>query len=73
MLYSVAHMRLTFATSTGPQVALEGFQGACRWTTHPLTKMQNPQPGLYREKLSPMPALRAELHPQCQEIPQTSQ
>lgn len=53
MLYSVAHMRLTFATSTGPQVALEGFRGACRWTTHPLTKTQHPQPRLYREKLSP--------------------
>lgn len=73
MLYSVAHMRLTFATSAGPQVALEGFQGACRWTTHPPTKTQSPQPGLYREKLSPMPALWAELHPQRQEIAQTSQ
>ena len=73
MLYSVAHMRLTFASSTGPQVALQGFRGACRWTTHPLTKTQHPQPHLYREKLSPVPALRAELHPQRQEIPRTSQ
>lgn len=73
MLYLVAHRRLTFTTSTGPQVALEGFRGGCRWTTHPLTKTQHPQPCLYRERLSPVPALQAGLHPQCQEISRTSQ
>lgn len=73
MLYSVAHMRLTFATSTGPQVALEGFRGGLQ-VDNPSTN-QNPAPTatpLQREA-EPVPALRAELHPQRQEIPRTSQ